>query len=92
MDDASDAEWEAERRRQSAALLEPLAAHFQDERFLARWLEGRNVLQVCAPPGYPGIPSGKWWSLWDNGGEVGVELIHSDELPRFAPTVVGAAP
>ncbi len=39
------------------------------------------------------IPVGRArWCLWDNGGEIGAELVNAGELPRMVPTDCATCP
>lgn len=69
----------SEERRDRAALVAAVAMlpHFQGVRAVVGELRPRSWVVEDA--------RGRWWSVWDNGGEAGVELVNSGEVARFAP-------
>ncbi len=61
-----------------------VAEHLRAEGFYVSTFEGRHTYMVEARP-MTEARSGRFL-VWDNGGEIGVELINSGELARFVPT------
>ncbi len=50
------------------------------------WIEGRGMLylEFRNGPSWESHPI-QTFRLWNNGGEIGVQLVNSPELARFAP-------
>ena len=66
--------------------IDDLAAKLIGERFLVRRFVNPGEILAGVPAGSKWFKSGAWFSIWDNGGEIGVELVNSGGLPRFTPS------
>jgi hypothetical protein len=64
--------------------IKELARGLRLERFYVTAV-GTTALLVNAPPLHAHVPAGIRFMVWDNGGEIGVERINLDPIPRFFP-------
>jgi hypothetical protein len=70
------------RTRRCSSLSQPI---FRARALRSSGSKSARCYRSARLPAIRDIPSERWSSLGDNGGQVGVELIDRDELPRFAP-------